>query len=688
MFWRRVCWVLWGSILVFATLAQPGCGGGGGGGSGVSEDSESEESGDSEEENEEEEEEEETPDPDLDTTAPTASLTPSSGATLTAESSIVIQFSESMSRASISIGGTGASGVAQSWSTTSETDDTLTLTGNWVDGDSNTITVDGSDLSSNAMIQELATYHILGNDVVYVATTGNDSNSGAHDAPKLTIEEAFETRDDLSLSEVHVAKGSYDTTGLNVVYTLKGGYTAADWDAARDLSENATIINNVSTANGSAGTPNYAVSMAYNSSIDGFTILGASSANYSAGIYANSVSTVTVSNCYIDGGAGATLSSGIQIGTIYGDCLFSANYINAGSSTGAQYGFHINAAQNSDTIIASTIVASGAVGCSAAIAIYSYGVNGITISANSLTGGEATLSAGFYQHQGGFIGYRGTIANNTIHGGDGTTAYGIRLYKDVLSGTTTVQNNRIYGGNGTTTTGVSVTATDENRPYVITQCLIHGGTATGTAIGISHDVASATITNNAIFGGVGNITRGVAVLQGASPYYPDLYNNTINGGNATSTSSAIYAAYITNPVQNNILLTSGGATRYALDYWVADGIADYNAFIDGSTILLHSRWNCGSACIDYNTLNDIHAQLDGDDVDYLDSIDAIDFTNGADPDDVWSVTDYSLANTSSANIKTGGLDGDAEAWGFTVDLMDNTRTGSSGFGWSIGAFEY
>ncbi len=686
MFWRRVCWVLWGSILVFAMLASLGCGGGGGG-SGGDLGGENEDEGD-DEDVDEDENEDETPDPDLDTTAPTASLTPASGATLTATSSIVIQFSESMSRASISIGGTGASGVVQSWSTTSETDDTLTLTGNWVDGDSNTITVDGSDLSSNAMTQELATYHILGNDVVYVATTGNDSNSGAHDAPKLTIEEAFETRDDLSLSEIHVAKGSYDTTGLEVVYTLKGGYTAADWDAARDLSENATIINNVSSANGSAGTPNYTVSMAYNSSIDGFTILGASSANYSAGVYVNSVSTVTVSNCYIEGGAGSTLSSGIQIGTIYGDCLFSANYIDAGSSTGAQYGFYMSAAQSSDTIIASTIVASGAVGCSAAIAIYSYGVNGITISANSLSGGEATLSAGFYQHQGGFIGYRGTIANNTIHGGDGTTAYGIRLYKGVLAGTTTVQNNRIYGGNGTNTTGVVVNATDENRPYVITQCLIHGGTATDTSIGISNDVSSATITNNAIFGGVGVTTRGISVLQSASPYYPYVYNNTINGGNASGTSSAIYASFSMDHIENNILLTSAGSSRYALNYWVQGGSAQYNAYVDGATILLHTRWNCGSACIDYNTLNDIHAQLDGDDVDYLDSIDAIDFVNGSDPDDVWSVTDYSLANTSSANIKTGGLDGDAEAWGFTVDLLNSTRTGSGGFGWSIGAFEY
>lgn len=49
--------------------------------------------------------------------------------------------------------------------------------------------------------------------------------------------------------------------------------------------------------------------------------------------------------------------------------------------------------------------------------------------------------------------------------------------------------------------------------------------------------------------------------------------------------------------------------------------------------------------------------------------------------------DFSLSATAPASIKAGGLKGDDLSWGFSKDLLGNTRTGSSGTGWSMGAYE-
>lgn len=88
-----------------------------------------------------------------DSTAPTAMTTPSSGNKLTLHETVVIQFSESMDTSSLALGGNmAADSDAGAWSTTTDTNDTLTISpgSHWKTG-AGTLTVDAKDLAGNSL---------------------------------------------------------------------------------------------------------------------------------------------------------------------------------------------------------------------------------------------------------------------------------------------------------------------------------------------------------------------------------------------------------------------------------------------------------------------------------------------------------------------------------------------------------
>ena len=49
--------------------------------------------------------------------------------------------------------------------------------------------------------------------------------------------------------------------------------------------------------------------------------------------------------------------------------------------------------------------------------------------------------------------------------------------------------------------------------------------------------------------------------------------------------------------------------------------------------------------------------------------------------------DMHLTGASPTDVKSGGIDGAANSWGFTTDKDGNPRTGNGTTGWSMGAYE-
>jgi len=109
-------------------------------------------------------------------------------------------------------------------------------------------------------------YTALGpTDVVYVSTTGADTNQGTAAAPKLTILAALEYAQANNVPEVRVAAGTYKIEakyGVPITKTinLKGGYNATNWNDRQYLTE--TDRNNV----------NYATILKYDYPFNGTTI--------------------------------------------------------------------------------------------------------------------------------------------------------------------------------------------------------------------------------------------------------------------------------------------------------------------------------------------------------------------------------------------------------------------------------
>ena len=82
-------------------------------------------------------------------------------------------------------------------------------------------------------------------------------------------------------------------------------------------------------------------------------------------------------------------------------------------------------------------------------------------------------------------------------------------------------------------------------------------------------------------------------------------------------------------------------------YGVDSGIADRNALKGCAT----AKYRDEQTSTNYTTLADFNTQLGG--TNYEHSTSTINLTNVTDPNSTWSNNDYSLANTSSADIKTG-----------------------------------
>ncbi|MGD8570323.1 MAG: Ig-like domain-containing protein [Gammaproteobacteria bacterium] len=121
----------------------------------------------------------------VDATAPSPSVSPSSGATIGANTAVVIGFDESIATASISVSGAMANdGYALQWSSDTHDDDTLTITPEtvWAGGNARNLQIDGSDLAGNTWTVAL-TYNIDDISPTVLSTVPLDGGRISSSAP-------------------------------------------------------------------------------------------------------------------------------------------------------------------------------------------------------------------------------------------------------------------------------------------------------------------------------------------------------------------------------------------------------------------------------------------------------------------------------------------------------------------------
>ena len=580
----------------------------------------------------------------VDTTLPTASSSPTNGSTLIESTQLVITFSESMNTGTLNLGGSMASeddgGV---WSTTTNNNDTLTIspTTTWSEGSGKTLTVDADDLVGNPLTTLNLNFAVL-NGVVYVKTTGNDTNPGTSDLPKLTIQAAVDLADLLyTTAEVHVAEGTYNVTyqsGTHVVMkegvSIYGGYSSSDWNN-RNVTANITVIQDTSSSGGAATGPNRAIgvesAVTVATVIDGFTINGGGG-TYSSAIFNNDGSPI-IQNNTINGGSGSSHSRGIYIDNPSSSPTIQNNTIDGGSGS-SSYGIFND--------------------------FYAHS----TIQNNMINGGSGSFSHGIIIFtDSGFS--MPTIQNNTIDGGSGSFSYGI---SSSGSGSPPIQNNTIDGGSGSSRSyGIFVqnSATIQNNT-------INAGSGGTNSYGVNANGSSSSpiIRNNTIDGGGGsNSSNGIASETGSSP---TIQNNTIYGGSGGN-DRGIHISSSSPAIENNIIFSSGGSFSYC--------IYELNTSSDPTSVRNNDLFDCSTALYrdadgggNLTTISAMETDLTNESI-----------TNGGnvnvDPAFVDKAGgDWHLTASSPTSVTEGGLN---LSGSFTTDKDGITRTVS----WSMGAYE-
>lgn len=180
--------------------------------------------------------------------------------------------------------------------------------------------------------------------IVFVSTSGNDSNQGTRDHPKQTIQAGIDLADSLfATGEVRVAEGTYEINAqmdLKQGISLYGSYSS-DF-SSQDLSYCITFIYDNRTSGDCISVSGANISSS--TVIDGFTIQGASTSSGSAVCINLSSSSPIIRNNTLIRGTASTHSFGIGLSAssplIYNTISYGGNagqvnsaiFMNNGSS--------------------------------------------------------------------------------------------------------------------------------------------------------------------------------------------------------------------------------------------------------------------------------------------------------------------------------------------------------------------
>ena len=405
--------------------------------------------------------------------------------------------------------------------------------------------------------------------IVYVSTTGNDSNAGTAAAPFLTIQKGIDAVNIAPLpAEVRVAAGVYNVTDALVMsvdgVSLKGGYSA-DFSSrgyiTADERLNETYKTLVTYTGTFAGTftppsdadPSRAITVSGTSVtaatvIEGFTVNSANG-NASSSIVASDGAGVTIRYNTMNS-TGTAVSTGVF--SIASSSTVAYNTIFAGSS---YYSFAVVDMGGSPTVTHNDVT-GGPGYYSFPIAMMS-SVNA-TVSNNSIHDAAGTATAGGIYFQAA----NGAIINNTVEGvtsGNDSDGIGATDSTSLL-----ISGNTVNGGiaqniaNGLYIDGVATVVIVDNE--------IEAAQGVEGASGIKIGDSTATVSFNTIRGGdiTGDQWGGDAIsISGALSSSTIVYSNVIIGGSvvgATANESNITINNSSPSIYNNTLI--GGISAY------------------------------------------------------------------------------------------------------------------------------
>jgi len=398
--------------------------------------------------------------------APTITgVTPADHTTMLKTASIVVTFSKSMDTDSLLLEGTmGSESDGGAWSTTTNTNDTLTISPStsWSLG-TRTLTIACTDLAGN----ELATASVSANkdastgslaygvQTIYVSSGGSGDGTwgspigGINDG--ITSANSMLTAGTWDAAHVEVSQGTYSgdssatpATHVQLVegISLYGGFSTTDW-AVRDTSTYTTTVEDTASSGGDSTDPNSTVEadsgITTATVVDGFTINGGSG-NWSSAVWNHDGGAPTISNNTIDGGSGDS-STGV-LSRINSSPIIHGNTIDGGSNDANDTHGVFNDVGCDSTIYNNTITVTAGV--------YIYVLH--DIESSSTTYGNTIIANA--ANTGDSDGVKcedcaSTFYNNIIGGGE-TSNFGWSIGMHITgSDTPSVYNNIIFAGSET-----------------------------------------------------------------------------------------------------------------------------------------------------------------------------------------------------------------------------------------------
>lgn len=382
--------------------------------------------------------------------------------------------------------------------------------------------------------------------VVYVSTTGSDSNDGTVSTlPMKTIASALKRVATIALpAEVHVCTGVYAETSLTLALPigLRGAYSCTTWTQTATYGyptfdkTDLTVIANAAPGPGALGTTLLVTGGATTGAlVDGFTIAGATtSTSPTVGVETTGATAVSVQNDAIGGGggtasAGATGSIGVLVSG--GSPVITGCAISGGSGTGSygSVGMSIGGTGSpnvyNDTVIGGTgVMATGVTTGLAAVGIE---VTTSLIQPNALNqllvdGADPTATAVSGSTVGILVSAPGgstasglavDILGSVVIGGIGSApgTYSAAIDIDNPDGTVRIVGDRIVGG---------------QRTSAPSQTIGIYGVSAGKLT-----VENSEIHAGEVLAGATSLAYGARIEAATSPYFVDdtIYAGPANG---------------------------------------------------------------------------------------------------------------------------------------------------------------
>jgi len=272
------------------------------------------------------------------------------------------------------------------------------------------------------------------------------------------------------------------------------------------------------------------------------------------------------------------------------------------------------------------------------------------------------------------------ISNNIINGTTGSKNYGIHI----PGGSPIIFGNTINGGTPDVRSyGINIDANGitASSAVIFNNKIFGGSPSGGEAIGITiSGLADITIYNNIISAGnAPTKTQGVRV-NGSKGAVVDLYNNTVSGGSGNDAYGVVLVEGATATMNNNILFTEGGATRYC--------IYEYADILSNVTVLNNNNiYDCTTALFQDDNRSVTLTNINDVETDITDQGFAASGNVSTSPGFL-SATNWHFGASSLCSVARGGKDGATLSWIYSDDNEGTTRTGNGTTQWSMGAYEY